>query len=136
MIAPFANAAVAEAYDAMPARSREIALVLRDLIYETAWDMPQVGPVAESLKWGQPSYAVARGTPLRIAVPKAGGCGLYVHCQTTLIADYAALVAGADRIEGNRGVLFGSPDDIVETRLRLIVRSALTYHTHETARRD
>ncbi|MEJ6397569.1 DUF1801 domain-containing protein [Yoonia sp. 208BN28-4] len=128
MRVPFENDTIAAAYAAMPENSRAMALRLRDLIYETAREMPQIGELSETLKWGQPSYTVKGGTPLRIAVPKTGGCGLYAHCQTTVIADYAAVHGTDEQIEGNRAVIFAQADDIVQDRLRHLIRNALTYH--------
>ena len=128
MVTEYANQKVAAAYAAFPQDSLAIAIALRELVLETARTMPEVGPVTESLKWGQPSYVVKKGTALRIAVPKGGGCGLYAHCQSGVIAHYAATVAGPDKIDGTRGVIFQTVDDVVPERLRLLIRHALTYH--------
>ena len=116
--------AVASAFDAFPPDIRAMALRLRALIHEVAAE----SPVTETLKWGQPSYHVPSGSPLRIGQPKTGGCALYAHCATTIISTYAATFPDLDRIEGNRAVHFHSMEDIVPDRLRLLIRHALTYH--------
>jgi len=69
-----------------------------------------VGDITESLKWGMPSYAPRKaytGTPLRLGVPSGDDhrVGLYVHCQSGLMAEFR-LVHG-DRVctEGTRALL-------------------------------
>lgn len=122
---------VKAAYAAFPAPQRALADMLRDLVLEVARETPGVGEIVETLKWGQPTFQTVRpksGTPLRIGMTKDGGVGLYVHCTTTVIRDYAATFPDSDRIDGNRGVLFKTKDDIAPDRLRLLIRHALTYH--------
>lgn len=119
------------AYDAFPQSQRAMALGLRDLILAVATETPEAGKVVEALKWGQPSFLTPEtksGTTLRIGMTKAGEVGLFAHCATTVISDYAATFPDADRIDGNRGVLFASQAEIVPDRLRLLIRHGLTYH--------
>lgn len=118
--------AVAAAFDTFPSDVRTMALHLRALILEVAAEGCTVP--TETLKWGQPSYHVPSGSPLRIGQPKTGGCALYAHCATHIISTYAATFPDLDRIEGNRAVHFHSMADIVPDRLRLLIRHALTYH--------
>lgn len=44
---------VRSALDACPAAARAAVTALRALIIETAADLPEVGPLTETLKWGQ-----------------------------------------------------------------------------------
>lgn len=104
---------------------------LRGLILTTAAALPDVGAVAETTKWGQPSFAPKRprtGTPLRLGQPKSGGFAIYAHCQTTVILDFRALFPDDFAYDGNRGVLFDAPGDIQPDKLRLLVGAALRYH--------
>ncbi len=53
---PFANAAVAQAFEACPPLARKKLLALRELIFDTAAGTPGVGALEEeSLKWGEPA---------------------------------------------------------------------------------
>jgi len=68
----FANADVAAVFRAYPAPLRARLLALRRLIFDTAAETDGVGPLDETLKWGQPSYLTAAsrsGTTIRIVVP-------------------------------------------------------------------
>ena len=127
---PFAKPAVAAAFDAVPPEARTGLLRLRDLIFAIAADLPQVPTVTEDLRWGEPAYLTPPriGTTIRLAVPKTGGFGLFTHCQTTVIPDFATAYPGWDRIDGTRGVLFDDPKQIDPVRHGALIRAALTYH--------
>lgn len=137
MMRPFANDNVKAAYDAFPPEVRDMALMLRDLIFSVAWDTPEVGPIEETLKWGQPSYLTSEtksGSTLRIGMAKNGGAALFAHCATDIISTYASTFPDADQVEGNRAVIFTSPDKIVPERLGLLIYHGLTYHLKELQR--
>jgi len=131
MIRPFANDQVKAAFEAFPPDGYQMGMILRDLIFSVAWDTPEVGQIEETLKWGQPSYLTPEtksGSTLRIGMAKNGGAALFAHCATDIISTYASTFPGTDQIEGNRAVIFATPDDIVPLRLRLLIYHALTYH--------
>lgn len=97
---------------------------LRDLIFEVGEGLS----VQEALRWGQPAYLTAKGSTLRLGIPKSGGFALFAHCQTTIIGHFATMFAGDFRFDGNRAVLFETPRDIQPDKLRLLIRHGLTYH--------
>jgi len=106
-------------------------MALRTLIFAVAADSPGVGPVQETLKWGQPAYLtpVSRaGSTIRLGMPKSGGYAIFAHCQTTIIADFRALFGPDFTYDGNRAVIFDEapPPDL--DKLRTLIASALTYH--------
>ncbi len=125
---------VKQAFAEFPAELRERLLAVRDLIYEIAAGDEEIGNVEESLKWGQPSYSVKTGTPVRLGVHSAerGECALYVHCQTNLIAGfrrkYASRSGGRTPVDfdGNRAVVLRGKKLPVRI-LRECIRAALTY---------
>ncbi|WP_162617668.1 DUF1801 domain-containing protein [Yoonia maritima] len=128
---PITDPKVQAAYDAFPTDARTSAMILRDLIFQVAKNIPKVGGLTETLKWGQPSYLTATsksGTTLRIGAPKTGGCAIYAHCATNVISTYADTFPGLDQIEGTRAVHFKHSQDIVPDRIKLLIRHALTYH--------
>ena len=69
--------------------ARPHMLALRSLVFETAAEMPQVGALEETLKWGEPAYLTPSrsGTTIRMDwKPRAPEvCALYFNCQTTLV---------------------------------------------------
>lgn len=128
---PFASAEVAASYAEFPEPQRDTLLRLRALIFETARENPVGGGLEESLKWGQPAYRPAHprtGTTIRLGLSKSGGCALFVHCQTTLIADFRAVAPDGFRFEGNRAMLLPERGAAEPGPLCLLIRRALTYH--------
>ncbi|MDC0737620.1 DUF1801 domain-containing protein [Cognatishimia sp. SS12] len=118
-------------FHAYPPEARAGLLLLRQLIFEEANTLPQIGPLAEVLRWGQPSYITPKrraATPLRLGTHKSASFALFAHCQSGVISTYAMRFPGWDRLDGNRAVLFDSITDIEPFRLATLIRHALTYH--------
>jgi hypothetical protein len=126
----FATSQVADAFAAFPSAARDGLLELRDLIFATADDLAGVPSVTEDLRWGEPAYLTPPGigSTIRLAVPKSGGFGLFAHCRTTIISDFAQAYPGWDRFDGNRAVLFDDIKQIDPVRHGALITSALTYH--------
>ena len=123
--------AVRAAFDALEPDAREALLQLRALIFDVADETPEVGPIEEVLRWGQPSYITPKkkaASTLRLGVPKNGSFAIFAHCQSSVISDYVALFPDQDRIEGHRAVLFDDVGQIDPQRHGLLIKSALTYH--------
>ena len=140
---PFARPEVAAVFDAYPKNVKAKLLRLRRLIFETAARTPSVGPLEETLKWGQPSYLTTRsgsGSTIRIdrVKPKAGSApaqvAIYFHCQTTLVETFRGMVGDALTFEGNRAILLDAAAAIPVATLRQCIALALTYHRDRKTR--
>lgn len=130
---PFDDPAVKAVFEASPPPVREQLLRLRALILETAAATPGVGRIAETLKWGQPSYLTPEtrsGTTIRIDAVKdaPGQVALYVHCQTSLVERFRELYPDDLTCEGNRAVLLDVARPLPTEPLRHCIALALTYH--------
>jgi hypothetical protein len=135
---PFADERVAAAFDGYAPEVRARLLQLRRLIFETAESTPGVGPLTETLKWGQPSYATVSGagSPIRIDQLKSGqGHAAYFHCQTDLVATFREHYADSLTFEGKRAILLSDAEAPPEAELRHCLALALTYHLRKGARR-
>lgn len=131
MTYPFACAKVEQAFDLDDAEARRGLLVLRALIFDVAAELPAVGRIEETLRWGQPSYITPEsksGSTLRLGVPKGARFGVFVHCQSQLIPEYLTTFPAWDRVEGTRAVLFDRPSEIEPLRHGWLIKRALTYH--------
>ncbi|MEO1194256.1 MAG: DUF1801 domain-containing protein [Pseudomonadota bacterium] len=129
--APFQSPRVEAAYAGFPEAVRLGLLRLRDLIFEIAAETPGVGPLEETLKWGQPAFLTPEtrsGSTIRVGVPKTGGFALYVHCQTTIIAESRDLFPDDLTYEGNRAIHFQDLSEVSAEPVRLVIARALTYH--------
>lgn len=134
----FDDVSVRSVFEAYPVTVRTSLLRLRDLILETAAATEGVGPLEETLKWGQPSYLTPKtksGSTIRIDQVKgeAGRYALYCHCQTSLIENFRALYPEDFRFEGNRALLFDAENPPPEDALRHCIALALTYHARKKA---
>jgi len=133
MVSPaHADAAVAEVYEAYPDEVRPALLALRELIFEAAAN-ERVGKVSESLKWGEPSYAVEGGTAVRIGWKKSTPerYALHVHCGTRLIETFREVFGNRLVLQGNRAIVFRLGDDIPVNMVKTCIGVALTYHARK-----
>ena len=129
----FSDSSVARVFSDYQPEVREKLLELRALIFSTAKRTAGVGPLEETLKWGQPSYLTTEtnsGSTIRIDALRStpGGYAIYFHCQTNLIETFKQKFGKKFRYEGNRALLFSVSDLLPETELGECIALALTYH--------
>ncbi|MFK7880482.1 hypothetical protein [Roseobacter sp.] len=91
-----------------PEAARSRFAVIRESVHHMA-NQAEVGPIAETLKWGQPAWSPARpriGTTLRCNWARAtpDRLSLYVHCQTTLLERMKSDHPSAFTYAGNRAM--------------------------------
>ena len=127
------NAEVASVFAAYPPKTRAKLLFLRRLILEVATETRGVGPLQETLKWGQPSYLTAKsgsGSTIRIdrVESRDGRYAMHFHCQTSLVDTFREMYRGEFKFEGNRSVIFEEKDEIPVQALSHCISLALTYH--------
>lgn len=121
-------------FDAAPPQTRAGMLALRQLIFDVAARLPEVGRIEESLRWGEPAYLTPEtrsGSTLRLGAPRAGGFALYCNCKTSLIADFRDLAGTAVRTSGKRAVLFAGVGDIDPALTAILITRALTWHLRQ-----
>lgn len=134
----FTDRNVANVFDAYPGTIRAKLMTLRAMILETAASIDGVGPLEETLKWGQPSYLTTQsgsGSTIRIGrvKPDDDRVAMYFHCQTDLVATFRELYPARLEYGGNRSILFDAAAKIPEKALRHCIGLALTYHTRKAA---
>lgn len=128
---PFEDPDVEAKFASFPEPARTGLLTLRSLIFQTAETTPGIGVLKETLKWGQPAYLTPEtksGSTIRLGLPKQGGFALYTHCQTTTLSDFRSIFPDDFAYDGNRAVHFKDGTALPLEKLRLLIRSALTYH--------
>ena len=135
---PSIDSAVAAAFDAAPADVRPGMLDLRALIFETADAIDGVGPLTETLKWGEPAYlteASKSGSTIRIGWKKAAPTryALYFNCNTSLVETFRAQFGDDLTFEGNRAIVFDMNDPLPTAMVASCIASALTYHRDKKA---
>jgi|SRR5271165_4666136 len=126
---------VAAAFSSYPAPLRTRLLALRRLIFDTAGATEGVGPLEETLKWGQVSYLTSEsksGSTIRIDQVKsaANQYAVYFHCQTNLVETFRELYPELT-YGGNRSILLDGSKELPKDALRHCVALALTYHLNK-----
>ena len=133
-------AEVASAFNAFPKKATVKLLQLRKLIYSTAAGNSSIGPLVETLKWGQPSYLPKKprvGTTVRLGFTDKtpDKIQMFVHCQTTLVDTYRTLLGNEPdellSFEGNRAIVIALKPALPKAPLSLCIEAALTYHLNK-----
>lgn len=128
--------AVAAAFDAFPEPIRLRLLSVRRLIYTTASTTPGVGPLRETLKWGEPAYlteVTGSGSTIRLGRSRspAASCAILFNCRTTLIETFRAHFSETFAYQGNRAILLGASGPLPTEPLAICLAMALTYHRRQ-----
>lgn len=126
----FASAEVEAAFLAFNPDVREGLLALRRLIFGVASRTEGVGAVEEALRWGQPAYLTPEtrsGSTIRLGAPKEDGYALFVHCRTSLLAEFRAAHPEGFVFEGSRALRFHAGEAIDEAAIGALIARALTY---------
>ncbi len=106
---------------------------LRKLILDTADATEGVGPIEESLKWGQPAYATPQsrtGSPIRLdwKESRPEEYAICLHCQTNLVETFRSWFPKEFRFDGNRRIVFAEDEVVPLGPLSVCIEAALTYH--------
>ncbi|WP_439573252.1 DUF1801 domain-containing protein [Phreatobacter sp.] len=128
-----ATAPVPVFYDGYPAGLRTRLLALRALILRIAAVTDGVGPLDETLKWGQPSFLTRQtgsGSTIRIDGRRGDPAhyALYVHCRSGLMDEFRALYGDVLHLEGDRAVVLPVDGEVPEDALGHCIALALTHH--------
>ncbi|WP_407496137.1 DUF1801 domain-containing protein [Pseudooceanicola sp. MF1-13] len=123
---------VARAIDACPPKQSARLSEVRALILETAAKTDGVGPLTETLKWGEPAYLTERsksGSTLRIGPVKGrrDRVALFVNCQTRLADRFRDQFGDRLHIEGDRAVLVEVNGPVDHALLAECIALTLTY---------
>jgi hypothetical protein len=124
---------VARAFAAFPERVRARLLEVRELIFETAAAIEGVGPLTETLKWGEPAYltqATCSGSTIRLGWFRSPerDCAVLFNCRTTLVDDFRERFPGVFVYEKNRAIVLDASKPLPKAPLSSCLGMALTYH--------
>jgi len=122
------NVEIQEKFDSYPEYIRPLLLQLREIIFSVAENL-DLGEVDESLKWGEPSYQVQGGSPIRMDWKEKhpDQYFLFFHCQTKLVDTFRELYSESLMFEGNRAIVLQPNKKIAQKVIRHCVEMAMTY---------
>ena len=125
------NPAVADKFNTYPEKIRVKLENLRRLILESANQIESIQALEETLKWGEPSYLVKKGSTIRIdwKEAKPDQYAMYFKCTSKLVSSFRTVFADQFSYEDNRAIVFQLEEKVPEAELKACIASALTYHT-------
>ncbi len=133
---PPMDAAVKAVFESYSPAAQARLQALRWIIFDVAAAEEAIGPLEETLKWGQISYltpVTKSGTTVRIdALPDdPDRLALYVNCRTTLVDTFRTFYDDTLEFEGHRCVKFSMEDERQIDAIVHCITLTLTYHRHK-----
>lgn len=103
---------------------------LRKLIIETANEITSISELEETLKWGEPSYLVKKGSTIRIdwKPKKPDQYAMYFKCTSKLVTTFKEVYGDTFNYETTRALVFDFKEKIPKKELKECIELALTYH--------
>ncbi len=119
---------VKDRFDEYPENVRIRLEELRNLVFQIVSEL-DLGDVDESLKWGEPSYSVKTGSPLRMdwKLKSPNNYYLFFNCQTKLVDTFRELYCEELEFQGNRAIVLSLSKPLPETAIKSCLELALTY---------
>ena len=104
---------------------------LRNLIIDAANDIDGLEELEETLKWGEPSYLVKKGSTIRIdwKSKAPNQYAMYFKCTSKLVPTFKEVYVDLFTYEKNRAILFDLEDKIPRNELKECISLALKYHS-------
>ncbi len=129
---PLQNPNLKSCVNHWPDDARRCFQTIRGIVYEVS-ARADVGPLIETLKWGQPSWLPERkrtGTTLRCfwSPQRPERISLFVPCSTTLIETMKTLYPKTFEYEGKRGLHMSLTEDLPHDAIDHCAFLTLTYH--------
>ncbi|MEZ8825066.1 DUF1801 domain-containing protein [Vibrio amylolyticus] len=124
------NNTLKEKFDSYPDDVKPKMLELRELVLEV---MKDVGCTTfeETLKWGEPSFVVDKGSTIRIdwKMKKPNQYCLYFNCKTKLVDTFRELYTDDLLFSGNRAIVLDLNQSLPKVPLKHCIELSLRYHT-------
>ncbi len=123
---------VDEVFLSYPEQIRRKLYRLRSLVLDTASATDGVGPITETLKWGEPAYLTNQskaGSTIRIGWKQAlpTQYAMYFNCRTGLVDTFRTLFPELNFV-GNRALVFEVGDELPAEAVSRCIELALTHH--------
>lgn len=103
---------------------------LRELVLETAIEIPEITNLEETLKWGEPSFLTRTGSTLRMDWKKKAPeqYHMYFKCTSRLVETFKLVFGDLFTYEKNRAIIFQLEQEIPVLELKKCIKATLIYH--------
>ncbi|MET4803319.1 DUF1801 domain-containing protein [Bradyrhizobium sp. LB11.1] len=139
MTEPLLPREVSRAFDAFPLPIRRRLLDVRKLIFATAAAHDGIGPLTETLKWGEPAYLTEQsgsGSTIRLGrVKDSEHAAILFNCKTTLIDTFRERFSDQFEYRQTRALLLNVVGALPKQELTICLSLALTYHLDRRRRK-
>jgi len=127
---PISNPEVAQKFAAYPEHIQPLMLRLRQFVWEVLETLESPGPLEETLKWGEPSYILKKGSTLRMdwKEKKPEQYALYFKCTSKLVPTFKLVFGDLFTYEGDRAIVFQLDEALPEQEIRECIAATLCYH--------
>jgi hypothetical protein len=127
---------VAVVFNSYPKKIKSKIMFLRQLIYDTAASIEEIGEIEETLKWGEPSYLTPKsksGSTIRIAWKESQKeqYSIFFKCTANLVPAFKEKFPQKFKFGGNRSIDFNLNDRVPVKELKQCIALALTYHRNK-----
>ena len=130
---------VSRVFEAFPAPIRRRLLEVRKLIFATAKAHDDVGPLTETLKWGEPAYLTEEsgsGSTIRLGrVKDSERPAILFNCKTTLVDTFRERFPDQFEYRQTRALLLDFAGALPKQELTVCLSLALTYHLDRRRKR-
>ncbi|WP_324753200.1 DUF1801 domain-containing protein [Roseovarius sp. Pro17] len=126
---------VLQAFQEVSPPHRKALLDVRQLIFDVAGNDPRIGPIEETLRWGEPAYVTTKnktGSTIRLGIEKISSMpALFFNCNTTLVEEFRQQFGGSLTFSKNRAVILDGELGPLSCALKTCIAAALTYHLRD-----
>jgi len=119
-----------EKFQSYPKAVQKKLKYLRQLILETAKEIDSIQSIEETLKWGEPSYLVKKGSTIRMdwKSKSPDQYAIYFKCTSKLVPTFKEVYGDLFSYEKNRAIVFGLEEEVPKEALKVCIGMALQYH--------
>ena len=124
------NTEVDKVFASYPGIVRDKMQELRELVIETAREIPGISNLEETLKWGEPSFITKNGSTLRMDWKEKtpNQFAMYFQCTSRLVDTFRLVFDNVFQYEGNRAIVFQLNQKIPVKELKECIKATLQYH--------
>lgn len=103
---------------------------LRQLVLDTAAEIPEVTVIEETLKWGEPSFITKHGSTLRMDWKSKNPeqYAMYFKCTSRLVETFRLVYGDVFNYEKNRAIWFRLDEPTPKDALKKCIQATLMYH--------
>ncbi len=113
-----------------PKQVRPKMQYLRELVIQTAKEIPEIEELEETLRWGEPSFVTKIGSTLRMDWKEKTPhqYQMYFKCTSRLVETFKVVFGDLFEYENNRAIVFKLGDEIPVVELKKCIVATLKYH--------